>query len=126
MIFNLHNPPFGTATDRAFKLDGELRIKTAGGEPLQEPVGSHAIRESIEEVQPVVALCGHIHESRATSKLGRTVVVNPDPGTRGGPAGLGPGPEPGQGHLAPVRHRLNVIVDTGNGGNGSRARSRLR
>jgi hypothetical protein len=24
-----------------------------------------------------VALCGHIHESRATSKLGRTVVVNP-------------------------------------------------
>ena len=59
------------------KLDGDLRIKTAGGEPLQEPVGSHAIRESIEEVQPVVALCGHIHESRATSKLGRTVVVNP-------------------------------------------------
>ena len=44
---------------------------------LQVPVGSHAIRESIEEVQPVVALCGHIHESRATSKLGRTVVVNP-------------------------------------------------
>jgi uncharacterized protein len=77
VIFNLHNPPFGTATDRAFKLDGDLRIKTAGGEPLQEPVGSHAIREAIEEVQPVVALCGHIHESRATSKLGRTVVVNP-------------------------------------------------
>jgi hypothetical protein len=77
VIFNLHNPPFGTATDRAFKLDDDLRIKTAGGEPLQVPVGSHAIRESIEEVQPVVALCGHIHESRATSKLGRTIVVNP-------------------------------------------------
>ncbi len=76
-IFNLHNPPFGTSTDRAFKLDGDMRIKTAGGEPVQAPVGSHAIRESIEEVQPVVALCGHIHESRATSKLGRTVVVNP-------------------------------------------------
>src|SRR6266702_721050 len=60
-IFNLHNPPFGTA----------------GGEPVQVPVGSHAIRESIEDVQPVVALCGHIHESRATSKLGRTLVVNP-------------------------------------------------
>src|SRR5262249_18480005 len=77
VLFNLHHPPFGTATDRAFKLDGDLRIKTAGGEPLQVPVGSHAIRESIEEVQPVVALCGHIHESRATSKLGRTIVVNP-------------------------------------------------
>ena len=24
-----------------------------------------------------MALCGHIHESRATSKLGRTLVVNP-------------------------------------------------
>ncbi len=76
-IFNLHNPPFGTSTDRAFKLDAELRIKTAGGEPVQEPVGSHAVREAIADVQPVVALCGHIHESRATSKLGRTVVVNP-------------------------------------------------
>ena len=41
------------------------------------PVGSHAIREAIENAQPVVALCGHIHESRATSKLGRTLVVNP-------------------------------------------------
>ena len=76
-IFNLHNPPFGTATDRAFKLNDDMRIQTAGGEPVQVPVGSHAIREAIEDVQPVVALCGHIHESRATSKLGRTVVVNP-------------------------------------------------
>src|SRR5437899_1664420 len=65
-IFNLHNPPFGTATDRAFKLNNDMRIQTAGGEPVQVPVGSHAIRESIENVQPVVALCGHIHESRAT------------------------------------------------------------
>lgn len=77
VIFNLHNPPFGTSTDRAFKLGDDMRIKTAGGEPVQEPVGSHAIRETIEEIQPVVALCGHIHESRATSKLGRTLVVNP-------------------------------------------------
>ena len=76
-IFNLHNPPFGTATDRAFKLGEDMRIQTAGGEPVQVPVGSHAIREAIEHVQPVVALCGHIHESRATSKLGRTLVVNP-------------------------------------------------
>lgn len=77
VIFNLHNPPFGTSTDRAFKLGDDMRIRTAGGEPMQVSVGSHAIRESIEEVQPVVALCGHIHESRATTKLGRTLVVNP-------------------------------------------------
>jgi Icc-related predicted phosphoesterase len=76
-IFNLHNPPFGTSTDRAFKLNDDMRIQTAGGEPVQVPVGSHAIREAIENAQPVVALCGHIHESRATSKLGHTLVVNP-------------------------------------------------
>jgi len=77
VIFNLHNPPFGTATDRAYKLTGDMRIETAGGEPVQEPVGSHAVRQAIEEVQPVLALCGHIHESRGTASLGRTLVVNP-------------------------------------------------
>jgi Icc-related predicted phosphoesterase len=77
VIFNLHNPPFGTATDRAYKLTGDMRIETAGGEPVQAPVGSHAVREAIENVQPVLALCGHIHESRGTASLGRTLVVNP-------------------------------------------------
>jgi Icc-related predicted phosphoesterase len=77
VIFNLHNPPFGTATDRAYKLTGDMRIETAGGEPVQAPVGSHAVRQAIEEVQPVLALCGHIHESRGTAKLGRTLVLNP-------------------------------------------------
>jgi Icc-related predicted phosphoesterase len=77
VIFNLHNPPFGTATDRAYRLTPEMRIETAGGEPVQEPVGSRAVREAIENVQPVLALCGHIHESRGTTSLGRTLVVNP-------------------------------------------------
>jgi Icc-related predicted phosphoesterase len=77
VLFNLHNPPFGTATDRAYKLTADMRIETAGGEPVQAPVGSHAVREAIENVQPVLALCGHIHESRGTASLGRTLVVNP-------------------------------------------------
>jgi len=77
VIFNLHNPPFGTATDRAYKLTGDMRIETAGGEAVQAPVGSHAVRDAIENVQPVLALCGHIHESRGTASLGRTLVVNP-------------------------------------------------
>ncbi len=76
-IFNLHNPPYDTTTDRAYKLTGDMRIQKAGGEPVLAPVGSVAVREAIEEAQPVLALHGHIHESRAMGKLGRTVVCNP-------------------------------------------------
>lgn len=57
-----HNPPHHTACD----LIGDAKH-----------VGSTAVREFIEEVQPDVCLCGHIHESRAMDRLGRTVVVNP-------------------------------------------------
>ncbi len=76
-IFNLHNPPYDTATDRAYRLTQDMRIQTAGGEPVLAPVGSVAVREAIEEVQPLLALHGHIHESRAMAKLGRTQVCNP-------------------------------------------------
>lgn len=77
VIFNVHNPPFDSGTDRAYQLTGDMRIRTAGGEPTLEPVGSVAVREAIEKVQPVLALHGHIHESRAMSSVGRTRVCNP-------------------------------------------------
>lgn len=76
-LFNVHNPPFDTGTDRAYELTPDMRIKTAGGEPTLAPVGSVAVREAIEEVQPMLALHGHIHESRAMSSVGRTKVCNP-------------------------------------------------
>lgn len=77
VIFNLHNPPFDTAVDRAYRLTDDLRIQTAGGEPVLAPVGSRAVREAIEEVQPFLSLHGHIHESRGMTTLGRTRVCNP-------------------------------------------------
>ena len=40
-------------------------------------MGSTSVRELIEQVQPVLSLHGHIHESRATRKIGRTLAVNP-------------------------------------------------
>ena len=40
-------------------------------------MGSTAVREVIDEVQPVLSLHGHIHESRAAVRMGRTLAVNP-------------------------------------------------
>jgi Icc-related predicted phosphoesterase len=77
VIFNVHTPPADSGTDLAFKLTDDMRIATAGGEPVRAPVGSHAVRAAIEQVQPVVSLHGHIHESRAMSSIGRTKVCNP-------------------------------------------------
>lgn len=76
-IFNLHSPPYNTGLDEAPELKPDLTPVTIGGQLKMIPVGSHAVRTLIEEVQPLVALHGHIHESRGTAKIGRTVCVNP-------------------------------------------------
>jgi Icc-related predicted phosphoesterase len=76
-IFNLHVPPYGTGVDTAYELDDTLRPVTIGGQPHEIPVGSTAVRQIIEEVQPLLSLHGHVHESRGIVKLGRTTVINP-------------------------------------------------
>jgi Icc-related predicted phosphoesterase len=42
------------------------------------------VREFIEEQQPELCLCGHIHESRAEDRIGKTHVINPGPLKEGG------------------------------------------
>jgi Icc-related predicted phosphoesterase len=76
-IFNLHCPPHGTQLDRAPQLTPDLKVVLDGGEPRIVPVGSRAVRTLIEEVQPVLSLHGHIHESKAVQKIGKTTCVNP-------------------------------------------------
>jgi Icc-related predicted phosphoesterase len=77
-IWNLHMPPFDTGVDRAPRLDGSLHVQYDGsGEPIMEPVGSHAIRELIAELQPTIALHGHIHEGRGRYRIGATTGFNP-------------------------------------------------
>ncbi|MBN2384685.1 metallophosphoesterase family protein [bacterium] len=55
-----HVPPHGTC-DRTF---------------FRRHVGSTAVRDFIEHHQPILCLCGHIHEARGAELLGTTVVVN--------------------------------------------------
>jgi len=40
-------------------------------------VGSEAVRKFIEEKQPHVAVCAHIHESRGIDRIGNTQIINP-------------------------------------------------
>ncbi|MCS7099035.1 MAG: metallophosphoesterase [Sulfolobales archaeon] len=63
-----HTPPEGSGLDRVYS--GEY-------------VGSRKIREFIETYEPVLHLCGHIHEGRGIVRIGRTVAVNPGPSMAG-------------------------------------------
>jgi Icc-related predicted phosphoesterase len=76
-IFNLHVPPYASQLDTAPALDEQLRVVTTAGQPKLVPVGSTAVRELIERFQPLVALHGHVHESRAATRIGRTLCINP-------------------------------------------------
>jgi len=39
-------------------------------------VGSETVRKFIEEKQPAVAICSHIHEGRGVDEIGKTKIVN--------------------------------------------------
>ena len=74
LVLGLHAPPYDTQLDVAPKIDWETL--TVQGQDSAH-VGSSAVREVIEEVQPILSLHGHIHESRAAVRIGRTLAVNP-------------------------------------------------
>lgn len=61
-LFITHAPPAGTKTD----------LISSG-----DHVGSKALRKIIEEFQPSINICGHIHEAKAVDKIGKTTVINP-------------------------------------------------
>ena len=62
-ILVTHAPPFNTEADRVEN---------------GEHVGSPGILKSIHEFEPQINLCGHIHEAKSLSKIGKTTdVANP-------------------------------------------------
>ncbi len=76
-IFNFHCPPYDTGIDSGPKLGEDFRLRSGAGGAEMHPVGSRACREAIERHQPLLGLHGHLHESRGTHTLGRTLCINP-------------------------------------------------
>jgi Icc-related predicted phosphoesterase len=63
-----HPPPHGGTLDRT---------------SMAKHVGSTALRRFIDETQPELVICGHIHESRGVENLGQTTAVNCGPAAAG-------------------------------------------
>jgi len=61
-ILLTHAPPNDTEVD---KIDDDVHV------------GSESVKRIIEEYQPRLNLCGHIHEARAFDMVGGTVTANP-------------------------------------------------
>jgi Icc-related predicted phosphoesterase len=76
-IFNFHVPPRDTPLDVAPLLDADLKPVLRGGQLATTHVGSTAVRAAIERHRPVLALHGHIHESRGTWRTRRSLCLNP-------------------------------------------------
>src|SRR5439155_6984975 len=72
-IFDVHVPPYGSGLDSAPQLDANLKVvMSASGEIQMVPVGSTAVRDAILKYQPMLALHGHVHESRGIRRLENT------------------------------------------------------
>jgi Icc-related predicted phosphoesterase len=76
-VVNVHVPPYGTGLDEAPQLDANLTVQASLGQVKFGAVGSTAVRECLQRVQPLLGLHGHIHESHGFKQLGRTIAVNP-------------------------------------------------
>jgi Icc-related predicted phosphoesterase len=79
-IFNIHVPPNDCGLDTVAKLDASVyppKPVFDKGQAVMIGAGSTSIRKEIEKHQPLVQLCGHVHESRGTTRIGKTLIVNP-------------------------------------------------
>jgi len=68
IVLLTHSPPYDTKCDITY---------------TNHHVGSKSIRRFIIEYNPILNICGHIHESRCVDRIGRTVIVNPGPLSKG-------------------------------------------
>jgi len=79
-ILNFHVPPVDSGLDTAIKLDDSVfppKPVIKSGEPMKFGAGSVSVRQAIQKYQPILDLCGHIHESAGVCKIGKSLVINP-------------------------------------------------
>ena len=67
-ILVTHAPPLDTNAD---KIESGAHV------------GSCAVRKIIEETQPTLNVCGHVHESIGKDKIGNTTIINPGDASSG-------------------------------------------
>jgi len=75
-IFTIHVPPYDTGLDLAILLKDDLKYQHYG-QPIEGPIGSHAVFNILDRYQPLISLHGHVHESRCFYRLGKTTCFNP-------------------------------------------------
>ena len=75
-IFAIHVPPYDTGMDLAIWLNKDLKYQHYG-QPIEGPIGSHAVFNILDKYQPLLSLHGHVHESRCFYRLGKTMCFNP-------------------------------------------------
>jgi Icc-related predicted phosphoesterase len=75
-VLMTHVPPHGSSLDTVPLLDEELRPVMSGGGVVEVPCGSTAVRNVIEDFQPLLSIHGHVHESPGHVRMGRTLCVN--------------------------------------------------
>jgi Icc-related predicted phosphoesterase len=79
-VFNFHAPPIDSTLDTCPVLDASTDPPSQvvrGGQPVLYGAGSTAIRQAVQDHQPLLGLHGHIHESQSAAQIGRTRCINP-------------------------------------------------
>lgn len=77
MVLLAHPPPFGCGLDLVPEITKTLSYRLSFGSSAMVPIGSSAVREFVEEHQPLIGLFGHVHEGRGYHMIGQTLCINP-------------------------------------------------
>lgn len=70
-----HNCPYRTNLDKFKKKGGEHNAKSA----VNWHYGSYLLKQLIKKHQPLLCVCGHMHENQGIQKIGKTIVINTGP-----------------------------------------------
>jgi len=59
------------------------KVKNKASDLYGRHVGDEILKKYLKRYQPLLCVCGHMHEYQGTCKIGRTTVINPGPAYKG-------------------------------------------